>query len=83
MVYGSKDMFSSGNDLSIFVSGQLGDDFEAAAERGVTQGVYNFVASVLTSKKPTVFVVRGMAVGISFTIASNADFIYCTPSAKF
>ena len=69
--------------MSIFMSGELGDDFEKAAERGVTKGVYNFVSCITTSKKPTVFLVRGMAVGISFTMAANADFIYATPSAKF
>ena len=46
-------------------------------------GVYNFVSSIMNCKKPTVFVVRGQAVGISFTIQSNADFIYCTPEATF
>ena len=35
------------------------------------------------SKKPIVALVRGKAVGISFTTTAFFDFIYCTPEAEF
>ena len=39
--------------------------------------------AILKSKKPIVGLVRGMAIGISFTTAALFDFIYCTPEASF
>lgn len=80
MVYGGSKFFSSGNDISVFLSV---DDREAAAEKSVTIGVYNLISSIMNCKKPTVFVDRGPALGIAFTIQSHADFIYCTPEATF
>ena len=75
-------MFSSGNDISIFMTGELGEILDTL-DRAVTKGVYNFISSVTNSKKPTIVLVRGKCIGMTFTMSSNADFIYCTSNASF
>ena len=82
LVYGSKDMFSSGNDISVFMEADT-DDMEAMAKEACMVGVRNYIGSIMNSKKPTIMMVRGRCLGMTFTIQSNADFIYCTEDATF
>ena len=84
MIYGSKNMFSSGNDLQASAKNKemLADPFRSAELYTVKQ-FGEFIGCVTQCKKPTIVVVRGRCIGMSFTQASNADFIYCTPEATF
>lgn len=41
------------------------------------------IMAMVKSVKPIVLVVRGSALGISFTKQSHATFIYCSPEAKW
>ncbi len=59
------------------------DDPVKGAEKYTVQQFKRFIGCVTSSKKPTIVVVRGRCIGMSFTQASNADFIYCTPEATF
>ena len=75
-------MFSSGNDISKFMEVDT-EEMEAIARDGVMVGVRDYIGSIMNSKKPTIMFVRGRCLGMTFTIQSNADFIYCTEEATF
>ena len=82
LVYGSQNMFSSGNDISMF-AGIGPSEIEKATKEAVLVGVRDFIGSIMNSKKPTIMFVRGRCLGMTFTIMSNADFVYCTEDASF
>lgn len=60
-------MFSSGNDISVFMEGDT-ENMETLLHDACIIGVRDFIGSILNSKKPTVFMVRGRCLGMTFTI---------------
>ena len=73
--------FSSGNDISAFLAYGDVDEAKAAAKRGM--GVMEKMLLTLSfCKKPIVAVVRGMALGIAFTLLSHVTLLYVAPDAK-
>ena len=84
LVYGSKNFFSSGNDISVFMEGDGTDrDLNEIGEESVMVGVKNFIGCILDSTKPTVFFNRGPVLGMCWTVQGGADFVYCTPETTF
>ena len=83
LIYGSKDFFSSGNDISVFLEFDDEEDQRRKAEEGVMVGVRDFISSIMDSPKPTVFFNRGKVLGMCWTVQGGADFVYCTPETTF
>lgn len=42
-----------------------------------------FVQALFDLEKPLIAFVRGIAIGIAFTMLSFADFVYCSPETRF
>lgn len=84
MIHGGK-FFSSGNDLSLLV-GMRDKTKEEQRTQGL-DGIKNkmdpYLFALDNSVKPVVAVVRGMCIGIQFTMLTLVDFIYCSPDAVF
>jgi len=71
---GNGDFYSSGNDLSVFTSGDATTD---AGER--QNSVRSMVDSFIEFPKPLVAALNGPAIGISFTTLGLVDFVFVTP----
>lgn len=84
LIHGGK-FFSSGNDLSLLV-GMRDKTKEEQRTQGL-DGIKNkmdpYLFALDNSVKPVVAVVRGMCIGIQFTMLTLVDFIYCSPDAVF
>jgi len=84
LIHGGK-FFSSGNDISV-LAGWAGKGTEEIRKAGM-DGIFNNMNPMLhaidNSIKPVVAVVRGMCIGIQFTLLTLVDFIYCSPDAVF
>mmetsp|Transcript_21704 Transcript_21704/g.15546 ORF Transcript_21704/g.15546 Transcript_21704/m.15546 type:complete len:136 (-) Transcript_21704:537-944(-) len=83
MMYGSMDCFSAGNDLKPLMKAVSNRETSKEVCAGVLSINYKMLKAMLDCKKPIVAVVRGKAVGISFTMLNYADFVYCTEDALF
>lgn len=57
LVYGSRNVFSSGNDISKFMEVDT-EEMEAVAREAVMVGVRDYIGSIMNSKKPTIMFVR-------------------------
>jgi enoyl-CoA hydratase/carnithine racemase len=78
------EIFSAGNDVEAFQIGRHDTDYvDAYAKLLVETRFIRFITALYDLEKPLVVLVRGFAVGISFTMLSLADFVYCTPEVKF
>lgn len=77
---GNGDYYSSGNDLTNFMSAPGG--MEEAAEKGAVV-LREFVDSFIDFPKPLVAVVNGPAVGISVTLLGLFDAVYASDRATF
>lgn len=78
--------YSAGNELGALASGAANfsrDELVDAASLGIEHRMVTNLMAIQKSRKPIVALIRGVAVGITFTAASLFDFIYCTPEAKF
>ena len=77
--------YGAGNELKILASmgGMDREDMIANASKGVEHQMIQCLMACHRSKKPIVALVRGMAIGISFTTLAHFDFIYCTPETRF
>ena len=77
--------YTSGNDLTVLMSGASMEDEEKVnlASDGAELKMVLCLRAILHSKKPIVGLVRGQCIGIGFTTAGLFDFIYCTPEATF
>lgn len=84
MIHGGK-FFSSGNDLSVLTSwaGKSKEELKKASLDGIFNNMNPYLNAINDSVKPVVAVVRGMCLGIQFTMLTLADFIYCSPDAVF
>jgi len=76
VIAGSRECFTSGNDLG---------DFLRAAQSG--EGTINapvaFLRAIATFEKPVVAAVAGVAIGIGTTLLLHCDVVYAAPSARF
>lgn len=79
---GEGDYFSSGNDLSGFMSVDPSRSAEAAAA-DAARILERFVSSFIDFPKPLIAVVNGPAVGIAVTILGLFDAVYATDKATF
>jgi len=59
-----------------------GTDLQAKSDKAL-QDTEEWLISMLDCTKPIVAVVRGQAIGISFTMLNYVDFIYCTKDTMF
>ena len=77
--------YGAGNELKLLTEiGRLeGEEKVNVASLGVEHNMQVCLRALLQSKKPIVGLVRGQAIGISFTTTGLFDFLYCTPEAKF
>ena len=76
--------YSAGVDISMFASwdNESQETLNEAIFHG-NHGMTEYLIKLKNSKKPIVNLVRGKSVGISFTMQSWFDFVYCTPEALF
>lgn len=78
------EVFSAGNDLEAFQIGRTDtENVYKFATTVLKSGLYKMLTSLANFEKPLIAVVRGFAIGLGFTMLSYADFVYCTPEAKF
>lgn len=83
VLHGGED-FSAGNDIEAFEIGREDvEEVDEVAKDLINKGLVAFCDSFLLLEKPLVVLVKGLAIGIGFTILSMADFVYCTSTAKF
>lgn len=71
---GTRDCFTSGNDLGDFLKGQA---------LGTNSPVVRFLAAIREMHKPLVAAVNGAAVGIGTTLLLHCDLAYAGKSARF
>ncbi len=71
---GTRDTFSSGNDLG---------DFLDRIEDGVEPAAFGFLRRLPSFPKPLVAAVNGAAVGIGTTMLLHCDLVYASSEARF
>ncbi len=74
LLKGQQNCFTSGNDISDFISNTNMDPTHPAVQ---------FLFCLAELKKPLVAAVAGSAVGIGTTVLLHCDLIYADPSAQF
>ena len=84
LIHGGK-FFSSGNDISVLAgwAGKGKEEIHKAGMDGIFNNMNPMLHAIDNSNKPVVAVVRGMCLGIQFTLLTLVDFIYCSPDAVF
>ena len=78
--------YSGGVDISAFTNYQKTLSREELILVMTKANEYKLMLAMralINSKKPLVALVRGAAVGVTFTQLALYDFIYCTPEARF
>lgn len=73
LLQGSKECFTSGNDLQ---------DFLAAGELNSEHPVVQFLYAVAAFPKPLVAAVAGLAIGIGTTVLLHCDLVYATADCR-
>ena len=73
LIRGSRDCFTSGNDLTDFLQ----------RPPGAKSPSWKFFQTLPDLGKPVVAAVAGPAVGIGTTLLLHCDFVYATPGARF
>ena len=76
VIAGSRDCFTSGNDIGDFLQRAQGGGDEVGA-------AISFLRVLATFDKPIVAAVSGVAIGIGTTLLLHCDLIYAAPSARF
>ena len=75
LLAGTGGIFTAGNDLGDFLRMADSGDFDPT--------VFGFMKALVTSKKPIVAAVDGLAVGIGTTMLLHCDLVYASESAEF
>ncbi|MGV6819417.1 MAG: enoyl-CoA hydratase-related protein [Parvularcula sp.] len=75
LLEGHAEIFTAGNDLADFMSGE--------AFKGDPPPVFRFIRAVVTCPKPLIAAVSGAAIGIGTTILLHFDAVYADESAYF
>ena len=74
LIHGTRDCFTSGNDLKDFLGRKPGD---GPAES------FRFINALPQVAKPLVAAVGGPAVGVGTTMLLHCDLVYASPAARF
>lgn len=74
LLHGTRDCFTSGNDLG---------DFVKSPPRGEDSPVFRFLKAISGAQKPIVAAVNGPAVGVGTTLLLHCDLVYAGESALF
>ena len=74
MLHGTRDCFTSGNDLGDFVS---------SPPNWETSPVYRFLVALSQAEKPIIAMVNGPAIGIGTTMLLHCDLVYAGENALF
>ena len=83
VLHGGK-IFCTGNDVEAFQIGREDTEFIETYVKDLLKNSLNkLLTSMFNFDKPLVALVRGFAIGIGFTMLTLADFVYCTPEARF
>lgn len=77
VIAGSRECFSSGNDIGDFVRVGQG------AGGGDLTATLGFLRALATFEKPLIAAVSGLAIGVGTTLLLHCDFVHATPSARF
>ena len=70
VITGVGDVFTAGNDLADFVSGDSLDE------------IARFLDAIATVRVPLVAAVNGMAIGVGLTVLLHCDLVYVDPTAQ-
>jgi enoyl-CoA hydratase/carnithine racemase len=74
VITGTRDCFTSGNDIG---------DFARASQGGSVTAPLDFLRAIATFKKPIIAAVAGVAIGIGTTMLLHCDLVLAAPSARF
>lgn len=74
LISGSRECFTSGNDLA---------DFLSAPPTGMDSPVMQFLTAISQARKPVVAAVNGAAVGVGVTMLLHCDLVYAGEGASF
>jgi enoyl-CoA hydratase/carnithine racemase len=74
LIHGTRDCFTSGNDLKDFLDRKAGD---GPAES------FKFINALPKVAKPLIAAVGGPAVGVGTTMLLHCDLVYASPGARF
>jgi enoyl-CoA hydratase/carnithine racemase len=77
---GSRECFSSGNDLGDFLRLAQGG---SGASSGEVAAPFRFLRTIATFDKPLIAAVSGVAIGIGTTMLLHCDLVFAAPSARF
>ena len=75
-ITGTRDCFSSGNDIGDFARANQGSGGDITAPLGLLR-------ALATLDKPLVAAVGGVAIGIGTTMLLHCDSVYASPNARF
>lgn len=75
LLAGTGGIFTAGNDLGDFLLMAESGDFDPT--------VFDFMKALVTSEKPIVAAVDGLAVGIGTTMLLHCDLVYASENAEF
>lgn len=75
MLAGTQGVFTAGNDLNDFLDMSRGGEFDPNA--------FEFMKAIVTSQKPIVATIDGVAVGIGTTMLFHCDLVYASERAQF
>ncbi len=75
LIRGEKGVFTAGNDLADFASGDLGEGDEPP--------VFRFLKLIATYEKPLMAAVEGPAVGLGTTMLLHCDYVVCAEGTRF
>lgn len=75
LFFGVPGAFTAGNDIGDFLKVAMGGDHG--------EDVLHFLRGLVTSKKPIVAGVDGLAIGVGTTMLLHCDLVYATPRSLF
>jgi len=73
---GQPGVFTAGNDLADFLAHSNGD-------AGLGEDVLGFLRTIITTQKPIIAAVDGLAIGVGTTMLMHCDLVYATERSFF